>query len=145
MGSLRRGLSIGLCLSPAPALAEVCDKERPHWNTESQAAWLSEALHLFLSPLGIFVAVLFIIALLTRKTWLNWTSLAVTCLVLIALLINPALPDPTGLRYFAVMEGCISSQNLSFLLLVAFAFTSAICARRGTRRQSTPNKRDEYS
>lgn len=129
MGPLRRGLI--LALVPIQAVAEVCDKERPLLEPGTPATALTEALHFILSPMGIAVTALFIVATAARNLWLHWASFGLTSLALIALLINPALPDPTGIRYFAVMEGCIGPQTLSFLLLSGFAGTTAFLARRG--------------
>ncbi len=128
MGSLRRGIILGLI--PIQAAAEVCDKERPLLEQGTQGSALSEALHLFLSPIGIFAAILFLIAIAVRRPWLLWASFAVSAMLFLSLIINPAFPDPTGFRYFAVMEGCIGSQNLSLAITGLLTVTTFILARR---------------
>lgn len=131
MGPLRRGLMLGL--APLPAWAEVCDKERPYWEPGTAPTAWSEALHFLLSPAGIFVALLFFLAVAIRTPWLLWFSVAASCLSLLALAINPALPDPTGMRYFAVMEGCVGSSTLSVVFLLLIAGVAASVARRASR------------
>lgn len=129
MGPLRRGVIIGLV--PVQAAAEVCDKERPSGRAETPTEILSEVLHLFLSPIGIVAAGLFILAVTTRKPFALWASCLASLGLLAALVINPGFPDPSGVRYFAVIEGCIRSQTLSILLCTIFAGTAAFLARRG--------------
>jgi len=128
MGPLRGGLS--LTLLPGAAWAEVCDKERPLLETGTQGTALSEALHLFTSPFGLALALLFLLALVIRKKWVLWICCALSSLTLLTLAVNPALPDPTGVRYFAVIEGCIGPQSLSFLFLGCMIAATALLARR---------------
>lgn len=131
MGSVRRGLV--LCLVPLPAWAEVCDKDSPSVELGSQTTAWSDALHFFLFPAGIVVALLFFVAMVLRKPWILWFSAAASCLSMLALAINPALPDPTGMRYFAVMEGCVGAQTLSMVLLLVLTGVAAMTARHVRR------------
>ncbi|MEL7167096.1 MAG: hypothetical protein AAGL96_16635 [Pseudomonadota bacterium] len=118
MGSVRRRLtscsSALLALIATPLLAEVCDKERPDWDGVTETAW-SEAFTLFLSPLGLLLVALSVVAVQFR--W-QWTGLA-TILGWTAFITIVTMADPTGLRADAMAEGCIGPPTLFIALAAA--------------------------
>ncbi|MFN7599429.1 MAG: hypothetical protein ACK5PT_22365, partial [Cereibacter sp.] len=65
---LVQGTLIALA-APAPAIAEVCDKERPAWNPQDGPVSQLDDLGLFFSdPFGLAVLVMAIVCILLRRT-----------------------------------------------------------------------------
>lgn len=118
MGSFRGGLT--LALLPTPALAEVCDKERPLWTPGAPATALDEMIALFSSPAALVLLALSVAVVLRRSQWGALTLVVLWTLLSSALAFDLA-PDPTGIREMAVAEGCIGPPTL-FLAAV-----TAIC------------------
>lgn len=110
------GLGIAATFFPNPALAEVCDKERPHWDG-APVGMIGEAVNLFLSPAGVALLLLSLVALRFRHQWIG--LLAVILWTLFVTVITMA--DPTGIRELAMAEGCVGPPTL-FIVAVA-----AIC------------------
>ena len=103
-------------LLPTAAWAEVCDKERPGWDGQP-VGMLGEAVNLFLSPAGIALLVLSVIALRLRHQWVGLVAVILWTVFITVV----TMADPTGLRPQAMVEGCIGSPAL-FIVAVA-----AIC------------------
>jgi len=113
----------------SPALAEVCDKERPDWDG-IPVTLESEALALFLSPAGLFllgalaVAVLFRHAMGTAIVALLW-SFFISFIV---------WPDPTGLRGARISEGCEAQPTLFLVASAALCLAAVIYTARREKR-----------
>ena len=75
MGPLRRGLILAAATLPAPAWAEVCDKERPTWVPKTPAAGFEVAAYLLTASLGILLAILIVVAT-TVKLHMLWAATA---------------------------------------------------------------------
>ncbi len=119
MGPLRGGLILSLLASPV--WAEVCDKERPHWDGTPATAW-TEAIALFASPLGLILLLATAFAVRWRSTWgglavtVGWTGF-------VTLILSH---DPTGLREFAMAEGCIGPPTLFIALSIAICIATIL-------------------
>ena len=113
----------------SPALADVCDKERPDWDGVP-VTLESEALALFLSPAGLFllgalaVAVLFRHAMGTAIVALLWS-------VFISFIV---WPDPTGLRGARISEGCEAQPTLFLVASAALCLAAVIYTARREKR-----------
>ena len=118
MGPLRRGLI--LALLPTPALAEVCDKERPFWTPGAPATAFDEMIALFSSPAALVLLALSVAVVLRRSQW-GALALVVLWTMLSSVVAFNLIPDPTGIRELAIAEGCIGPPTL-FLTAV-----TAIC------------------
>lgn len=118
-----------LMLAP-PALAQVCDVERPDWSIENGPVDMTgEALFHVLSPPWIALAILLIVAFTLRNRWL---SLAVG---LIALVMVPMMlaGDLTGISAEARLEGCMgpaSASATAWGLLAVPGLIGALILRR---------------
>ena len=131
MGPFRGRLSLTLLttLMASPALAEVCVKQRPDWDGVP-ATIQSEALVLFLSPIGLFllgalaVAVLFRHAMGTALVALLW-SFFISFII---------WPDPTGLRSARISEGCEAQPTLFIVVSAALCLAAVLYAHRGEKR-----------
>jgi len=116
-------------MAASPALADVCVKERPDWDGVP-ATIESEALALFLSPVGLFllgalaVAVLFRHAMGTALVALLW-SFFISFIV---------WPDPTGLRSARLSEGCEAPPTLFIVASAALCLAAVLYAHRGEKR-----------
>lgn len=103
-----------LALLPAPAWAEICDKERPDWDG-APVGMVGEAITLFLSPAGIGLLLLSVVALRFRQQWIG--LLAVILWAVFVTIVTMA--DPTGLRLQGMAEGCIGSPALFIVAAAA--------------------------
>lgn len=117
------------CL-PGAAWAEVCDKERPNWDGTGVTAF-GEALTLFTTPVALVLLAFTLIALRFRSQWMGLGAV-IGWAGFIALITTA---DPTGIRDFAINEGCIGSPTL-FIAIVA-----AICV--GTVIYTMPRNADD--
>lgn len=116
MESFRRGLALAILL-PSTALAEVCDKERPHWDGHPTSTY-DELLAFIQSPAAWILFGLAAVCLLLRSRWF-----ALPCLFWGAILLaNFLTPLPSGfndIHMAAIKEGCIGNPVLSISLTVA--------------------------
>ena len=119
MGPLRGGLILSLLTSPA--IAEVCDKERPDWDGTPATA-LSEAVTLFASPLGLALLVATAFAIRFRSVW---GGLAVT-VCWTAFVTFVVQYDPGDLRQMAMAEGCIGEPTLFLGLAIAICVATIL-------------------
>ncbi|APX12724.1 hypothetical protein BWR18_14295 [Tateyamaria omphalii] len=78
---------------------------------------LGEAVSLFLSPAGIALLLLSLIALRFRQQWVGLAAVILWTVFITVI----TMADPTGLRPEAMAEGCIGQPTL-FIVAVA-----AIC------------------
>jgi hypothetical protein len=108
MGPLRRQL-IALFLMASPAMAEVCDKQRPGWTPADGPATMFTELVQFLVWGGGGVVVLgLILGLYFRKT-IVLNAVLLVSLIMAVPYIWPLDPET---RYFAMTEGCIGAPTL---------------------------------
>ncbi|MEM8654668.1 MAG: hypothetical protein AAGF36_07965 [Pseudomonadota bacterium] len=101
---------------PSAAWAEVCDKARPGWDGET-VGMVGEAANLFLSPAGLALLLLSLIALRFRHQWIGLAAVILWTVFITAV----TMADPTALRPQAMAEGCVGPPTL-FIVAVA-----AIC------------------
>lgn len=112
MGSVRRGLI--LALLPGAASAEVCAQIRPDWDGTPMTA-TSEAIALFATLPSLALILATLAALRFRSQWgglavvVGW-SLWTSILVFVG---------GRTLRPAAVAEGCMGSQTLFMVAVVA--------------------------
>ena len=124
MGSFRGGIILSFLA--APALAEVCDKERPGWDGTPATA-VTEAIALFSTPLGLFLLIATAITLRFRNAWgglattVGWTGF-------ITIVVSA---DPSGVQGFAISEGCIGPPTLFVALSIAICIVTIIYTARG--------------
>ncbi len=130
MGPVRRRLTIGnlsprgqlyalvtaISFFPRAAWAEVCDKPYPDWDGTPVTA-VGEALNLFLSPAGIALLLMSLVALRFRQQWVGLAAVILWTVFITVV----TMADPTGLRADMLAEGCVGSPTL-FIVAVA-----AIC------------------
>jgi len=92
---------------PLPAWAEVCDKIRPDWDGKAVTA-VGEALYLFstVPSLTLMIATAFAIRFRNK-----WGALVVVVLWSIYATVV-SFADPTGVRDFAIQEGCVGPNTL---------------------------------
>jgi len=101
---------------PVSARAEICDKPYPDWDGTPVTAF-GEALNLFLSPAGIALLLLSVVALRFRQQWVGLAAVLLWTVFITVV----TMADPTGLRPAMLAEGCVGSPTL-FIVAVA-----AIC------------------
>ncbi|MEO1778127.1 MAG: hypothetical protein AAFU63_04990 [Pseudomonadota bacterium] len=105
-----------IALLPGPAWAEVCDKARPGWDGAPATA-LTEAINLFVSPAGLALLGLSLIALRFRHQWIGLGAVLLWTVFITMI----TMADPTGIRRQAMVEGCIGQPTLFI------AAAAAIC------------------
>ncbi|KIC51889.1 hypothetical protein [Tateyamaria sp. ANG-S1] len=108
--------SLLLALFPTATWAEVCDKARPGWDGQA-VGMVGEAVSLFLSPAGIALLLISLIALRFRHQWIGLAAVILWTVFITVV----TMADPTGVRPQAMVEGCIGPPTL-FIVAVA-----AIC------------------
>ena len=112
MGSVRGGLV--LALLPASARAQACSSERPDWDGIPVTA-LGEAINLLLSPAGLMLLFVSLLAMRFRNQWIGLVAIVLwTGFISIVTML-----DPTGLRAPAMAEGCIGSSTLFIVVAAA--------------------------
>lgn len=131
MGPFRRRLSFAFltALLASPARAEVCDKERPDWNGAT-ATLLSEAITLFLSPIGLFLLGALVVAVLYRHA-MGTAIVALIWSFFISIII---WPDPTGIREATIAEGCAAPPTLFIVASAVLCLSAVIYSHRGEKR-----------
>lgn len=112
--------------APEQLWAEVCDKERPLWDSATGPATVfDEALHLGASPLSLVLLAATALAVRFRS---SWGGLAVVCgwsgLVALVTFVNS--DDPSGVRQLAIEEGCIGSPALFIAAVAAISVATII-------------------
>jgi hypothetical protein len=121
----------------APAIAEVCDKERPAWNPQDGPVSQIDDLVLFFSaPLGLTVLVMAGTCILLRKTW--FTVLVITFLFTVVALLTITWFEDNHVKSAAVSEGCLTTPVLTGLTLVAISVFLALLSRRASRATKKP-------
>ncbi len=132
MGSVRRGLTLAALFAPSAALAEACATLRPGWDG-TQATALDEALTLLLSPLGLLLLAISVLAARFPSKWLSvlavmgWTGFISLSTML----------DPLGLRLDAINEGCVGSPSL--FILIATGISVAVILYTTSQNRSSRN------
>ncbi|MEO1362750.1 MAG: hypothetical protein AAFU86_03130, partial [Pseudomonadota bacterium] len=104
---MRRTATTFAALLPSAAWAEVCDKARPGWDG-SQVGAVGEAISLLLSPAGLALLGLSLIALRFRQQWIGLGAVLLWTVFITVV----TMADPTGLRADAMIEGCIGPPTL---------------------------------
>lgn len=127
MGPLRRGLI--LALLPAPALAEVCDTERPSWDGSPVSA-IDEAIALFSSPPVFLLLLATVIAIRFRLKKMA-PGVAVLWTIAVSMV---AMPTTNSIRLAGITEGCIGSPTL-FIALVGALCLGMILYTAPTAKQ----------
>lgn len=135
---LRSLAILSLAVFPTATWAEVCDKERPLWNpADGPATGFDELLNLSIAPPSWMMFALTIIAVLSRKRWIAVPALGVSLLLTLAV-VQTHSEDPTGIRYFAIQEGCIGPPHLFIALCAAICMVNIkVIWRRPVRAQKT--------
>jgi len=124
-----------LVLGAGPALAEVCDKERPNWSpADGPASGLSETFHVFTTAPGLVLIALFAAALYFKRPSL-WTPTALVAGLLALLTWAGAKLDPTGFYQMARSEGCVADPTLPIIILAAISIIAIIQSLRPARRE----------
>ena len=127
---LIRSTLIALAAS-APAIAEVCDKERPAWSPQDGPVSPLDDLALFFSdPLGLTVLAMAGACMLFRKSW--FTVLVVAFLITVVALLTITWFEDNSVKSAAVSEGCMTTPVLTGLTLVAIAVFLAFLGRRAS-------------
>ncbi|MGH1458072.1 MAG: hypothetical protein ACRBBT_04140 [Paracoccaceae bacterium] len=123
-----------LLLGAGPALAEVCDKERPNWSPDQGPAnGLTETYHVFTTAPGLVLLALLAAALYFKRPSL-WTPVALVAGLLAMLTWAGAKLDPTGFHQMARAEGCVAQPTLPIAILAAISVIAIIQSLRPARR-----------
>ncbi|WP_417209663.1 hypothetical protein [Antarctobacter sp.] len=117
-------------LWPSPALAGVCDTERPGWDGTPANA-ISEALFLASS---LPAAALIVATALAVRLRSKWGGLAVVSGWSILISLRVFDTDPTGIRQMATIEGCIGSPTLFIGLVTAICIATILYTAPMDRR-----------
>ncbi len=112
MGPLRGGLILSLFASPAAA--EVCDRLHPSWDGAPATA-MTEAVALFLSPIGLVLLVATALAIRFKSVWGGLA--AVVCWTVFVTFVVQY--DPGNLRQMGMAEGCVGEPTLFIVLTIA--------------------------
>ncbi len=124
MGPLRGGLILTFLASPA--LAEVCDKERPNWDGTPQTL-LDEALFHFASPIGLFLLAALAVAVIFRHAM----GTAIVVLLWSFYISAITLPDQSDVSAFVVAEGCMGSPSLYIVLSAVLSIAAVFYTFKG--------------
>lgn len=125
---------LGLLFPPTTLLAEVCDKERPHWNGSPVSA-VQEAIILFTQPTQIILLAATLL-LICRRARIECGLLALIWAAFIPSLLTRDLDDIT---WEAAQEGCIGNPVLFIGLSAAICIITLYAALRPRRK---PTKGD---
>ena len=121
----------------APAIAEVCDKERPAWNPQDGPVSQLDDLALFFSePLGLTVLAMAGACILLRKPW--FTALVIAVFVIVVALLMMAWFEDYHVKSAAAREGCLTAPVLTGLTLVAISVLLAFVGWRASRATGKP-------
>ncbi|MEP3917146.1 hypothetical protein [Ascidiaceihabitans sp.] len=129
MGSLRRGLI--LAALPTSALAEVCDKVRPHWVPGSPATAFTEMIALFGTPPSLVLLVATALVLRFRS---KWGGLGVTVAWAAWVSVVSMVGAGDAVQQQATLEGCVGSPALFILAVAAICIATILyTSPRSTR------------
>lgn len=118
MGPFRRRLITAIVmLCPAPAWAEVCDKQRPGWDGTPVGAW-GELLYLMQTPLVLLLIAATALVLRLRS---EKGGLAVVVGWSIATYLMTGQGQGDAVDNAAISEGCIGSPVLFIAVAVALS------------------------
>ncbi|MEM8592273.1 MAG: hypothetical protein AAGF13_07070 [Pseudomonadota bacterium] len=118
---LRRITACGVALLAlaTPAIAQVCDTERPNWNpTAGPASTLDELAQFMIEPLGLAVLALGLLAVSVQWRWLTALAGVSACVALALIVIDFVIPD--AIKLAAMEEGCIGPPYMTLIFLAAF-------------------------
>lgn len=121
MGPLRGGLILSLPASPA--LAEVCDKERPDWDG-TPATQMSEALYLFTQPISLFLLAALATAVIARH------AMGTAVAALLWGFYITALVWPDTIAQAAIREGCQAAPSLYIAIASALCVAAVLFTHR---------------
>ncbi|MDU9002890.1 hypothetical protein [Sedimentitalea todarodis] len=134
MGPLRRAVIV-LLATATPALAEVCDKERPGWTpADGPATGLDEVVFHATSLPGLGILGALTLALLVGGR-LYWTLSALfSGVIALALWTTHSAPDDITLA--AIAEGCVGPKSLSIGFLAAIFVVALLGLTRNSSRRT---------
>ncbi|MEJ8561380.1 hypothetical protein QTO30_09230 [Yoonia sp. GPGPB17] len=131
MGPVRRRLIwAALLVTPAPAWAEVCDKERPNWSGDPVTAF-GELIYLLQTPVVLLLIVATALAVRFRS---EWGGLAVVVGWSLSTFLATGWGDFGDIRAAAMAEGCVGNSALFIV------FAALVCV--GVVLYTAPLKRD---
>lgn len=94
---------------------------RPGWDPSSgPVTQIGELLHFALSPLGLLAALVFVGALVPRRTW-SYVSGTIALIGIAALIFAGWRFDPTGITQAATREGCVTLPALPIFVALTLA------------------------
>ena len=115
--------ALGFLLLPTSALAEVCDKVRPHWTPGTETTAWGEMIALMGTPPSLVLLLLSALAIRFRHEWgalivvVLWTGWA-------SLVVFAGADD--DIQRMAVQEGCIGSPSLFIAAVAAISVAMII-------------------
>lgn len=139
LSRLFRSIAAALALVVAmatPALAGVCEAERPFWSPGSPATALDEFVHLALSPASIILLLLTAIVVRFRNQWGGLAVLVLWSLLVSVLAFGWGPQSRADVLQSARLEGCIGSPVL-FIGLVAVICLAMILYTTPQQRRDT--------
>ena len=120
-----------LAALPTSALAEVCDKVRPHWVPGTDATAFSELISLFGTPPSLILLVATAIVLRFRS---KWGGLAVTVLWAGWVSLVSIVGANEEMQQLAAREGCVGSPALFIVAVAAICIATILyTSPRSTR------------
>ncbi|MEM7269930.1 MAG: hypothetical protein AAF401_11835 [Pseudomonadota bacterium] len=127
---VRSGICAGavIALSAPPALAEVCDKERPNWNGEP-VDWVDNLFGFLFTPLGTFFVLAAAAVTILKNDKHRRAAFGVTALAGAISLWEVLAPDPV--RLAAIAEGCIGGPTEIVICIAALLGLSLRTTLRG--------------
>ena len=131
MGSFRGRLTLTVAttLLASPALADVCDTDRPEWDGRP-VTLLDEAVGLFQSPIPLFLLGALAVAILFRHAM----GTAIVALLWSFFISMIVWPDATGQRSARIAEGCEAQPTLFIAASAALCFAAVIYTARREKR-----------
>ncbi len=132
-GRLIAGSSVLASLFAAPAWAEVCDKARPNWDGAPVGA-VGEAVSLFVSPAGLLLLALSLVALRFRFQWVGLAAVILWTIFITVI----TMADPTQMRVAAMAEGCVGPPTLFIALAAAICVAIVLWTKPRTQNDPPP-------
>ncbi|GGX43676.1 hypothetical protein GCM10007385_09490 [Tateyamaria omphalii] len=121
------GLGLAAAFFPNTGWAGVCDKERPGWDGAPVGA-IGEATNLFLSPAGVALLLLSLVALRFRHQWIGLVAVILWTVFITVI----TMADPTGVRALAMVEGCVGPPTLFIVAVAAICVGIVLCTKPRT-------------
>ncbi|MCU0800695.1 MAG: hypothetical protein MUD11_02785 [Rhodobacteraceae bacterium] len=113
MGSVRRQL-IAFSLMASPAMAEVCEKQRPGWSpADGPATMVTELVQFLVWGGGGLILLGLVLGLYFRKTIILNAVMLVTLIMAVPYI----WPLDPSTRQLAMTEGCIGAPTLVLAVL----------------------------